>query len=77
MLQAKLIKEHLDTGVQTPWVPSGAQVADAVTKIMDITVLRECLRLGLCKLHRADARTRVRWLRENTQGKARSSMKTA
>ena len=82
MLQAKLIKEHLDTGVQIRWVPSGAQVADALTKTMDNTVLRECLRLGIYKLHdeqallktRADARTRVRWLRENTQGKAKSSL---
>ena len=82
MLQAKLVKEHLDTGVQIRWVPSGAQVADALTKIMDSTVLRECLRLGLYKLHdeqsllktRADARTRVRWLRENTQGKAKTSL---
>ena len=82
LLQAKLIKEHLDTGVQIRWVPSGAQVADALTKIMDATVLRECLRLGVYKLHdeqallktRAGARTRIRWLRENSQGKAKSSL---
>ena len=77
VLQAKLIKEHLGTGVLLRWVPSGAQLADALTKIMDNTVLREILKLGTYKLndeqeilkHRADIRTRVKWLRENSQEK--------
>ena len=81
LLQAKLIKEHLATGVFIRWVPSGAQMADALTKIMDSTVLREFLRVGRYKLFdeneilksRADARTRVKWLQENTSGKAKSS----
>ena len=75
LLQAKLIKEHLATGVILRWVPSGAQVADCLTKIMDSTVLRECLRLGRYTLqdeqeilrHRADARTRIRWLQGNAE----------
>ena len=77
VLQAKLIKEHLGTGVLLRWVPSGAQLADSLTKIMDNTVLREILKLGTYKLndeqemlnHRADIRTRVKWLRENSQEK--------
>ena len=79
LLQAKLIKEHLATGVILRWVPSGAQIADTLTKIMDSTVLRECLRLGRYTLqdeqeilrHRADARTRIRWLQGNAE-KAKS-----
>ncbi len=34
-LQAKLIKEHLETGIKIRWVPSQAQLADSLTKIMD------------------------------------------
>lgn len=71
VLQAKLIREHLFTGVMIRWVLTGAQMADALTKIMDSTVLRECLRLGHYRLQgesqvlktRADAKTRIRWLR--------------
>ena len=78
-LQAKLIKEHLQSGIQIRWVPSGAQVADSLTKIMDNTMLRECLKLGRYCLHdeaeilkaRSDSRARLQWLRhgsENMQG---------
>lgn len=78
-LQAKLIKEHLQNGIQIRWVPSGAQVADSLTKIMDNTMLRECLRLGKYSLHdeaeilkaRSDSRARLQWIRngsENMQG---------
>eukprot|EP00435_Cladocopium_sp_Y103_P055151 s532_g18.t1 len=71
VLQAKLIREHLATGVMIRWVPTGAQMADSLTKIMDGTVLSECLRLGRYHLQdeaqvlktRADAKTRLRWLR--------------
>eukprot|EP00435_Cladocopium_sp_Y103_P048969 s935_g14.t1 len=66
-LQAKLIKEHLSSGIQIRWVPSGAQVADSLTKIMDNTMLRECLRIGRYCLHdeaeilkvRSDSRARL------------------
>ena len=70
-LQAKLIKEHLANGIQIRWVPSAAQIADALTKRMDNTMLRECLRLGRYSLHdeseilkaRSDSRARLNWLR--------------
>ena len=72
LLQTKLIREHLQSGVQIRWVPSGAQVADSLTKAMDATMLRECLRLGVYSLHdeaeilraRSDAKSRLRWLQE-------------
>ena len=82
LLQAKLIREHLATGVMVRWVPTGAQMADSLTKIMDSTVLRECLRLGHYRLQdeaqvlktRADAKTRIRWLR-GTESNSSSSEK--
>ena len=71
VLRAKLIREHLTTGVMIRWVPTGAQMADCLTKVMDGTVLREYLRLGRYHVQdeaqvlksRADAKTRLRWLR--------------
>ena len=69
-LQAKLIREHIQNGIQIRWVPSAAQVADALTKVMDNTMLRTCLQQGHYSLHdeheilkaRSDARTRIKWL---------------
>ena len=74
-LQAKLIKEHLRNGIMIRWVPSGAQMADALTKVMDGTTLRECMALGRYCLKdekeilkaRSDSRARVQWLRQNAQ----------
>ena len=73
-LQAKLIKEHLQNGIQIRWVPSGAQVADALTKIMDNTMLRTCIHQGHYSLHdeheilksRSDARSRLKWLQSQS-----------
>jgi predicted metal-binding protein len=74
-LQAKLIKEHLRNGIQIRWVPSQAQLADALTKIMDASILRECLARGRYSLHdedqilraRSDSRARMQWLRNMSQ----------
>ena len=73
LLQAQLIKEHLQNGIQIRWAPSGAQVADSLTKVMDNTMIRECLHLGKYCLHdeseilkaRSDSRSRLQWLRQN------------
>ena len=75
LLQAKLIREHLANGIQIRWVPSGAQIADSLTKPMDTTVLRECLKIGAYSLHdeaeilraRSDARSRLQWLQQKEQ----------
>ena len=80
-LQAKLIKEHLGFGIQIRWVPSGAQVADALTKVMDNTMIRECLRLGKYSLRdeaetlkaRSDSRARLQWLREQADPHVKGS----
>ena len=71
-LQAKAIKDFMNEGVNLRWVHSGAQLADALTKIMEANFLRETLRLGRYKLHdeqqilkqRLDNRTRLKWLRD-------------
>ena len=74
-LQAKLIKEHLRNGIVIRWVPSGAQMAYALTKVMDGTSLRECI--ALCRYclkdendilkARSDSWARVQWLRQNAE----------
>ena len=76
LLQAKLIKEHINNVIQIRWVPSQAQLADALTKIMDPSILRECLAIGRYSLHdealilraRSDSRTRLQWLRNMSSG---------
>jgi len=73
-LTARSIKDLLSEGVALRWVHSGAQLADALTKIMENTFLRETLRLGHYKLHdelevlkdRASSRNRLRWLKGET-----------
>lgn len=70
-LQARAIKDYLAEGTQLRWVHTGAQLADALTKIMESSFLRETLRIGRYKLHdeqeilkqRADKRQRIQWLK--------------
>jgi hypothetical protein len=70
-LLARSIKDILDEGIKLHWVHSGAQLADALTKMMEANFLRETLRVGKYCLHdaeevlknRASARNRLRWLR--------------
>lgn len=69
-LQAKAIKDLLSEGIQLRWVHTGAQLADALTKVMQGTFLRYTLQRGMYQLNdelqvlkeRADSRTRLRWL---------------
>ena len=71
-LQTRAIKEQLAEGVNLRWVHSGAQLADALTKVMESHFLRETLRVGRYKLNdetevlreRACTKTRLKWLRE-------------
>lgn len=74
LLQARLIKEHLATGVTVRWVPSNAQVADCLTKIMDTTSLREVLQRGKYQLNdknemlknRSDQKAHLKWIRSHS-----------
>lgn len=70
-LQARAIKNLMAEGIKLRWVHSGAQLADALTKIMEASFLRETLKRGHYKLHdeleilkqRSHNRTRLKWLR--------------
>ena len=72
-LQARAIKNLMSEGIKLRWVHSGAQLADALTKIMESSFLRETLKRGHYKLHdeleilkqRSHNRTRLKWLRSN------------
>ena len=69
-LQARAIKDLLAEGATLRWVHTGAQLADALTKVMQSHFLRHALYQGRYQLHdklqvlkqRADHRTRVQWL---------------
>ena len=73
-LHARAIKDLLTEGVQMRWVHSGAQLADALTKLMTTQFLRETLQVGRYCLNdedsilkqRSDRRARVRWLHQST-----------
>ena len=73
LLRAKLIKEHMATGVQARWVPSSAQVADCLTKVMDNSTLRELMCIGRYQLNdekeilknRSDKKARLQWFKSH------------
>ena len=73
MLEALVIKDRLKEGVIIKWVHSAAQMADALTKDMDTTVLRTFLKRGVCILHdvdeilkqRADKKVRQQWYEQS------------
>eukprot|EP00435_Cladocopium_sp_Y103_P007616 s5467_g2.t1 len=77
-LEALVIKERLQEGVSVKWVHSAAQMADALTKDMDTTVLRSFLRNGRCVLHdaeeilkqRADKKIRQQWYEQTSAEKS-------
>ena len=73
MLEALVIKDRLKEGVIIKWVHSAAQMADALTKDMDTTVLKTFLKRGVCILHdvdeilkqRADKKVRQQWYEQS------------
>ena len=75
LLQARLIKEHLATGLAVRWAPSSAQVADCLTKIMDNSTIRELMHIGRYQLNdeeeilrvRSDQKAHLRWFRSHEQ----------
>ena len=70
-LMARAIRESLREGTHLRWVPSGAQLADALTKAMESHFLRETLSLGTYRIYdeeatlkaRARSKDRLRWLK--------------
>eukprot|EP00435_Cladocopium_sp_Y103_P039315 s274_g10.t1 len=73
-LEALVVRERLKEGVIIKWVHSAAQMADALTKDMDTSVLRSFLSQGKCILHdvneilkqRADKKIRQHWYQESS-----------
>ena len=75
LIEALIIKDHLQSGIKPYWAHSAAQLADALTKTMDCFRLREFLQHRSCCLHdidevlkaRADQKSRKHWLRNEAQ----------
>ena len=72
-LLARAIQDLLKEGIALRWVHTGAQLADALTKIMNNHFLRETLSLGRYQLHdelkvlkeRANSKSRLEWLQQD------------
>lgn len=72
-LMARAIRESLCEGTHLRWVPSGAQLADALTKAMESHFMRETLRLGTYRIFdeestlkaRAKSKDRLKWLKSH------------
>ena len=81
-LLARSIKDLLSEGVDIRWVHSGAQLADALTKVMETSFLRQTLKSGYYILHdedkilkdRATARNRIKWLQNSTKEENNDSL---
>ena len=75
-IECLLIRERLQANCMVRWVTSNAQLADCLTKSMDASVLRQCLKSGRYSLfdegrilqQRSDKRQRLKWAKEVTSG---------
>jgi hypothetical protein len=73
-IECLLIRERLKANCAIRWVTSHAQLADCLTKSMDSSVLRECLKSGRYSLfdenrvlqERSDKKQRAKWAKEAT-----------
>ena len=71
-IECLLIRERLQANCMVRWVTSNAQLADCLTKSMDASVLRECLKSGRYSLfdegrilqERSDKKQRLKWAKE-------------
>ena len=72
-LHARAIKDMLSENTTLRWVHSGAQLTDALTKIMEASFLRSTLKYGKYRLNdemqilkqRSTNRNRLKWLRSS------------
>lgn len=75
LLEALIIKDRIQLGVDMHWVHSAAQLADSLTKAMDTSTLRAFLEHGKICLHdinavlqdRADKKVHKKWLKEQIE----------
>jgi hypothetical protein len=69
-LECLLIRERLQENIAMRWISTQAMLADTLTKTMDSSVLRQCLKTGQYSLfdeteslkQRASKRKRLRWI---------------
>ena len=69
-LECLLIRERLQENIAMRWISTQAMLADTLTKTMDSSVLRQCLKTGQYSLFdeteslkkRASKRERLRWI---------------
>jgi hypothetical protein len=81
-IECLLIRERLRANCAVRWVTSNAQLADCLTKSMDSSSLRDCLRSGRYCLfdenrvlqERSDKRQRAKWMKEATTSSETSSV---
>ena len=74
-IECLLIRQRMKENCKLRWVASGAMLADCLTKTMDSSRLRECLRTGKYALYdegmilrqRADKRKQLQWLKAEPQ----------
>ena len=79
-IECLLIRERLQSNCAVRWVTSGAQLADCLTKSMDPSSLRSCLKSGRYALYdekkvlkeRSDRKQRLKWIRDATSSEATS-----
>ena len=72
-LERLLIRERLQENIAMRWISTQAMLADALTKTMDSTLLRECLRTGRHAFfneteslkQRASKRDRLKWVNQH------------
>ncbi len=72
-LYARSIKDMLSENTTLRWVHSGAQLADALTKVMESSFLRNTLKIGKYRLNdeleilkqRSNNRNRLKWLKNS------------
>lgn len=75
LLEALIIKDRIQLGVDMHWVHSAAQLADSLTKAMDTSTLRAFLEHGKICLHdieavlqdRADKKSHKKWLKDQIE----------
>ena len=84
LLEALIIKDRVQLGVDMHWVHSAAQLADSLTKSMDTTTLRAFLEHGKICLHdieavlqeRADKKTHKKWLKDQIESHLQNTEKS-
>ena len=76
-LECLVIRQRLQENVLARWVHSRGQLADCLTKSMDASVLRECLKTGRYALFDEQMNLKERATKRSSVGWYHSATKTA